>query len=123
MSAGNEERRPSGEMSGDQTSVVGDDTPNDTASAAFGHGFELGAGHGWDIGWHAGYKERSDEYDAMLTGIAPVFAQPRQAELDRIRTALRNCACGRCSACCRRAAIARNRQRYGSDDYPGRVAC
>lgn len=86
---------------------------------AFEHGYGLGFDTGYEIGDAHGYDRAGREFTAAITGVRQALGGPPQEELDRLRSTLRSCACGRCSACCRRAVIARNRRRFGSDDYPG----
>ena len=94
-------------------------TAKGDAAGVFEHGFRLGYGHGYDIGDRHGYDRAGREFTAAITGVRQALGGPTQAELDRARSTLRSCVCGRCSTCCRRAAIARNQARFGADDYPG----
>jgi hypothetical protein len=55
----------------------------------------------------------------IVSGGVPILRQPSHAELTQRRATVRACACGRCSACVRHAAIRTNQHRYGTDNYPG----
>lgn len=55
----------------------------------------------------------------VIAGGLPILRHPTHAELTVRRTTVRDCRCRRCSACIRCVAVSRNRERYGTDDYPG----
>jgi len=57
--------------------------------------------------------------DQVLAGGNPQLRWPTHAEYEQRRQTLRDCNCGGCSTCIRAAAIEKNRERYGSDNYPG----
>jgi hypothetical protein len=81
----------------------------------------LGWETGYRRGWHDGQREEHDGWMAALGACRRTVKRPTAAELAARRAADRACVCDRCSACIRRAAIERNRERYGADDYPGAV--
>jgi hypothetical protein len=81
---------------------------------------------GWETGYRRGWLEgQRAEHDGWMSALGTcrrTMRQPTHAELVARRAADRACVCGNCSACVRRAAVERNRARYGADDYPGSVA-
>jgi hypothetical protein len=82
----------------------------------------LGYERGYRVGWLAGQRAEHDGWLAVLGACRRTMRQPTAAELVVRRAADRACVCGNCSACIRRAAVERNRAKYGQDDYPGHVA-
>jgi hypothetical protein len=82
----------------------------------------IGYERGYRVGWHEGQRAEHDGWVAVLGACRRTMRQPTAAELAVRRAADRACVCGNCSACIRRAAVARNRLRYGADNYPGQVA-
>ena len=93
------------------------------ASDDFTVGYRLGYGAADEIAWRRGYDAcAEDNSRAWGLATATLKASPRFAELQQIRATVRRCyRDDNCSACVRRAAIERNRERYGADDYPGAV--
>jgi hypothetical protein len=91
-------------------------------SDPFALGYWVGHGNGYDAGYAHGRRDESAEWQSALTGCTDTWRRPNHAELEQRRTTLRECHCDRCSACVRRAAVERNRERFGADDYPGQVA-
>jgi hypothetical protein len=81
---------------------------------------------GWVQGWPAGYAYGFGvgvdvgAARILIHGAVPDLSPQYKAWRRRL-DAEPECArrCGRCSACVRQAAVARNRAAYGSDDYPG----
>jgi hypothetical protein len=84
--------------------------------------YRLGFGVGWHRGWLAGRGEERDAWNRIIGAYRDTVSMPTRDELDKARTTRQRCNCDRCSACIRRAAVERNRERYGQDDYPGQVA-
>jgi hypothetical protein len=86
------------------------------------HMHRLGFERGYRVGWLAGQREEHDGWLAVLGACRKTMQQPTAVELVVRRAADRACRCEHCSACARRAAMQRNRARYGTDNYPGEVA-
>jgi hypothetical protein len=81
---------------------------------------------GWETGYRRGYQDgKREEHDGWMSALGAcrrTMRQPTHAELVARRLADSKCICDRCSACIRRAQIARNRAKYGADNYPGQAA-
>jgi hypothetical protein len=81
---------------------------------------------GWETGWRRGYQDgKRTEHDGWMAALGAcrrTMQRPTHAELVARRAADRACICGNCSTCIRRAAVERNRAKFGGDDYPGEAA-
>ncbi|MGH8794445.1 MAG: hypothetical protein ACRDXX_17565 [Stackebrandtia sp.] len=93
--------------------------------ATFENGYRLGYATGYDVGRCHGEAESDAQWSWAIAGIQRLADRPGRAELERQRSELITGPCGapscggRCSRCVRAAAVANNRRRFGSDDFPG----
>jgi hypothetical protein len=94
----------------------------DAWEPALRRSYELGHQVGWHRGWLAGRDEEREAWNRIIGVYNDTTSMPTQDELAVRRSTPRNCGCEHCSACVRRAAVQRNRARYGQDNYPGEVA-
>lgn len=73
-------------------------------------------------GWLEGWDAHAEQVSNWLAPTVAALSAPTQAELARARQCDNQpcrTRCRRCSKCIRFEQAFRNRQRYGSDDYPG----
>jgi hypothetical protein len=98
--------------------------------AAFSDGYRLGHGFGVDEGWTRGYDEAASERDLVRGLVSDMLASTKPFQAVKAAREAPIVACGspqcrpvpRCSRCLRVANVARNRRRYGQDDFPGTVS-
>jgi hypothetical protein len=61
----------------------------------------------------------ADRWHEMWAAVTATRSTLDRVSAARAHDARCTAECGRCSVCIRRAAVLRNRERYGADDYPG----
>ena len=84
--------------------------------------YALGYGAGYQVGYAHGRREENDQWQALLGVYRATVRTPWHAELEAARVPSDEpcpTRCGTCARCTRYAAVDRNRERYGTADYPG----
>ena len=84
--------------------------------------YEFGAGTGYGIGWAHGWAACEGEWQALLGVYRRTLRLPRHADLETARQPTDGpcpTRCRSCARCARCTAVHRNRERYGTADYPG----